>query len=218
MADNIVHARAEHDDEIGLLEGGRAHRQEGQRMIVRYHAAPLRGRIKGNAGLLDQLLHLGPGARPNYAAAGDDHRLLGFGERHDECVDLLGITERTRMQDRPPTHGPVDLLLGHLGVENVAGKIEIGRSRLAAHGVLKCVVHLFGDAFQVQDAVGPLDAPFDDRNLVDLLEHLPTKLEDGARATDGHHWSAVDQRVGKAGCEIDDAGAARRHAHAGFLQ
>ena len=218
MADDVVHARAEHDDEIGVLEGGRAHRHERQRMVVRHHAAPLRRRVEGDAGLLDELLHLGPGARPDHAAARDDHRLLGLGHGLDQRVDLLGVAERARVEDRPAAHGPVDLLLGNLGVEDVAGEIEIGGARLAAHGVLEGGVDLLGDALEIVDAVGPLDAAAHDRDLVDLLEHLPAELHVGARAADGDHRTAVDQRVGEAGGEIDDAGAARRHAHGRLLQ
>ena len=81
VADDVVHARAEHDDEVGVLERGRAHRQEGQRMVVRHHAAALRRRVERDAGLLDELLHLGPGLRPDHAAAGDDDRLLRLRQR-----------------------------------------------------------------------------------------------------------------------------------------
>ena len=176
MADDVVHARAEHDDEIRVLEGGGAHRHEGERVVVGHHAAPLRRRVEGDAGLLDELLHLGPGARPEHAAAGDDHRLLGLGHRLDQRVHLLGIAERARVEDGPAAHGPVDLLLGNLGVEDVAGEIEIGRAGLAAHGVLEGGVDLLGDALEVMDAVGPLDAALHDRDLVDLLEHLPAVL------------------------------------------
>src|SRR5215471_10469666 len=42
MADNVVHARAEHDNEVGLLEGRRAHRQERHRMVVGQNATTLR--------------------------------------------------------------------------------------------------------------------------------------------------------------------------------
>ena len=144
--------------------------------------------------------------------------LLARRQRHDQRIDLLGIAERARIEDRPAAHGPVDLLLGDLGVENVAREIEIRRPRLAAHGVLEGVVHLLGNALEVVDPVGPLHAAAHDGDLVDLLEHLPAELEDRARAADGHHRAAVDQRIGHAGGEIDHAGAARRHAHAGLLQ
>ena len=218
MADDVVHARAEHDDQVGVLEGRRAHRQERQRMVVGHHAASLRRRVEGDAGLLDELLHLGPGPRPDHAAAGDDHRLLGLGHRQDQRIDLLGVAQGPRVEDGPAAHRPVDLLLGDLGVEDVAGEIEIGGAGLAAHGVLEGCVHLLGDALEIVDAVGPLDAAAHDRDLVDLLEHLPAELEDRARAADGDHRAAVDQRVGETGGEIDHAGAARRHAHARALQ
>src|SRR5262245_43830469 len=105
-------------------------------------------------------------------------------EREEESIDLLGIAERTRIEDRPARHRPVDLFLGDFGVEDVAGEIEVGGTRLAAHGMLEGVVHLLGDALEVQDAIGPLDAAPHDRDLVNLLEHLPAELEGRARAAD----------------------------------
>ncbi len=187
VGDDVVHARAEHDDEVGVPEGRGAHRQVGQRVVVRHHAAPLRRRVEGDARLLDELLHLGPGARPDHAAARDDHGLLGLRHGEDQRIDLLGVAERARIEDRPARHRPVDLLLRYLGVENVAGEIEVGGAGLAAHGVLEGSVHLLGDALEVIDAVGPLHAAAHDRDLVDLLEHLPAELEDRARAADGDH-------------------------------
>ena len=217
VADDVVHAGAEHDDEVRLAEGGRAHGRERERMVVGHHTAALRRGVERDAGPLHQLLHLAPGARPDHAAARDDHGLAGSRHGQHQRIDLLGVAQGPRVEDRPAAQRPVHLLLGDLGVEDVAGEIEIGRPGLAAHGVLDGVVHLLGNALQVVDPVGPLHAAPHDGDLVDLLEHLPAELMDRARPADRHHRGAVDQRVGKAGGEVDDAGAARRHAHAGLL-
>ena len=218
MADDVVHPRADHDDEIGLAKRGRAHAQVGVRMVVRQHAAALGRGVERDAALIDELGELGPGLGPDHAAARKDDRLLGLADRVDERRDLPLVAQRTRVEQRPPGQAPVDLLLRDLRVENVAGEIEIDRTGLAEHRPLERVVHLLGNALEVVDPVGPLGARLHDRELVDLLKHLAPELPDRARAADRHHRCAVDQRVGDSGRQIDDAGAARRHADARLLQ
>ena len=56
VADDVVHAGADHDDQVGVAEGRGAHRQIRIFMIVRHHAAALRRGIERNAGLFDELL------------------------------------------------------------------------------------------------------------------------------------------------------------------
>jgi hypothetical protein len=54
VIDHEVCARAEDDDQIGLAERVVAHRQVCIRVVVRQNAAPLRGRVERDAGLLDK--------------------------------------------------------------------------------------------------------------------------------------------------------------------
>jgi len=52
VADHMVRARAEDDDQIGLAERVVAHRQVGQGVVVGDHAAPLPGRVERDAGTM----------------------------------------------------------------------------------------------------------------------------------------------------------------------
>ena len=54
VADDVVHAGADHDDQIGVAERGRAHGQIGIFMIVRHDAAALRRGVERNAGRFDE--------------------------------------------------------------------------------------------------------------------------------------------------------------------
>ena len=187
-------------------------------MIVGQDAAALRGRVERDAGRLDEVLQLGPGLRPDHAAARQDDRLARLAQRLDELLDLAGFAHRPRAQQRPAAQAPVDQAFVDLGVEDVAGEIEIDRAGLAGHRLLERVVDLLGDALEVVDAVRPLGAGLHDRDLIDFLEHLAAELADRARAADRDHRRAVDERVGDARRQVDHARAARRHAHAGLLQ
>ena len=158
VADDVVHPGAEHDDQIGVAERRGAHRQIRIFMIVRHDAAALRRGVERNAGLLDELLH---SAQACDQITPLPDRMIGWlrlGDRVDQRIDLAGIAERPRVEQRPAATAPVDLLLGDLGVENVAGEIEIDRARLAAHRFLERDIHLLGDALEIVDAVGPFGA------------------------------------------------------------
>ena len=71
-------------------------------MIVRHHAAALRGGVERDAGGLDESLHLGPGARPDHAGTGYDQRLLRLRQRLHQRVDLARIAERAAVHDWRP--------------------------------------------------------------------------------------------------------------------
>ena len=104
MADDIVRARAEDDDQVGLAERVVAHRQVGVGVVVGDDAAPLRGRVERDPGLLDKRLHLVPGVRPQDAAARDDDRLARLADRVDERVERLGLGIGARFDDRPAAY------------------------------------------------------------------------------------------------------------------
>ena len=76
MADDVVHARADHEDQVGVPERGRARGQVGMRVVLGDDAAALRRRVERNARRLDERLHLGIGLGPEHARAGDEHGLL----------------------------------------------------------------------------------------------------------------------------------------------
>ena len=214
MADHVIRARAEDDDQIGLAERVVAHRQVGIGVVVGHHAAPLRGRVERDPGLLDKRLHLVPGLRPQHAAARDDDRLPRLVDRVDQRVERLGLGIGARLDDRPAAIAPVDLGLVDRGVEHVAGEIEIDRARLAVQRLLEREIHLLRHALQIVDAVGVFDAALERLDLVDLLEHLAAELADRARPAERDDRAAIDQRIGEAGAEIQGRRAARRHAHA----
>ena len=65
VADHIIRAGAEDDDQIGLAECVVAHRQVGIGVVVGDDAVPPRGRVERDPGLLDKGLHLVPGMRPH---------------------------------------------------------------------------------------------------------------------------------------------------------
>ena len=56
MADDVIHARAEHEDHIGFAEGGRTRRKIAIVMILWNDTAALRGRVERNAGGVDETL------------------------------------------------------------------------------------------------------------------------------------------------------------------
>jgi hypothetical protein len=97
VADDVVHAGADHDKQVGVAEGRGAHRQIRIFMIVRHDATALRGSIERNAGLFDELLQFRPGLRPDHAATGQYDRLARLGDRVDQRVDFFGIAERSRV-------------------------------------------------------------------------------------------------------------------------
>ena len=187
-------------------------------MIVRQYATALRRGVKRNARLLDKLLQLRPGLRPDDAAAGEDDGIFCFSQRRHELVDLRILTLRTRTQQRATTQIPLHFFFGAFAVEDVRRHIQIHRAGLAAHGFLKRVVHHLRDAADFDDLPRPLAAAAHDGDLIDLLKRLPPNLVDGTGAADGHHRRAVDQRISHAGGEIDYTGAAGGHAHCRFLQ
>jgi hypothetical protein len=63
-------------------------------------------------------------------------------------------------------------------------------------------------------AVRVFDPGFECLDLVDLLEDLAAELADRARAAERHDGTAINQRIGEPGAEIERPGSARRHAHA----
>ena len=172
MADDVVHPRAQHDDQVGIAERRGAHRQVGTRMIVRHHAATLRGGVERDAGRFDECLHLGPGARPDHAGSRNDQRLLRRRQRRHQRLDLARIAERTAVHDRPAGIAPVDQVLVDLLVQHVAGAIEVDRPRLAGDRLLQAEVDLLRNALQVDQPVDILVAAAHQLDLVDLLEHL----------------------------------------------
>ena len=109
VADHVVRPRAEDDDQIGVAERVVAHRQIGIGVVVGHHAAPLRGRVERDPGLLDKRPHLVPGLRPQDAAARDDDRLSRLVDRVDERVDRLRLGIGTRLDDRPAAIAPIDV-------------------------------------------------------------------------------------------------------------
>ena len=50
MADDVIRASAENDDQIGFAERVVAHREISVGVVVREDAAPLRGRVEHNRG------------------------------------------------------------------------------------------------------------------------------------------------------------------------
>ena len=214
VADHVIRARAEDDDQIGLAERVVAHRQVGVGVVVGDDAAPLRGRVERDPGLLDKGPHLVPGVRPQDAAARDDDRLPGAVDRVDEGVQRLGLGIGARPDDRPPHIAPIDVGLVDGGVEHVAGEIEIDRAGLAVQRLLEGEVDLLRQALQVVHAVGVFDPAFEGLDLVDLLEDLAAELADRARAAEGYDRAAIDQGIGEPGPEIERAGTARPYAHA----
>ena len=217
VADDVVHPRAQHDDQVGVAERRGAHRQVGARMIVRHHAAALRGGVERDAGGLDECLHLGPGARPDHAGAGHDQRLLRLAQRLHQRGDLARIAERAAVHDRAAGVAPIDQVLVDLLVEHVAGAIDVDRAGLAGDRLLQREVDLLRNALQVQQAIDVLVAAAHQLDLVDLLEHLAAELADRARAAERHDRAAIDQRVGHAGDQVGHAGTGRRHADARHL-
>ncbi len=183
-------------------------------MIVGHDATTLRGRVERDPGLLDELPHLVPGLRPQNPAARADDRPLRLLDRVDQCVDRLRFGIGPRLQDRPAHIAPIDLVLFAFGVEHVAREIEIDRPRLAERRLLKSEIDLLRDAFEIVHPIGVFDLPFEAFDLVDLLEDLTAELADRARPADRDNRTAIDQRVGEAGAEIEGCRAARRHAHA----
>ena len=69
VPDDVVHARAKHDDQVGVAECAGAHGRVGIGVIVRHHAAALRGGVERDAGGFDERLHLFPRPRPDHAGA-----------------------------------------------------------------------------------------------------------------------------------------------------
>src|SRR5438874_1985809 len=214
MRDDVIHPGAENDDQIGFLECVRAHRQVRIRVIVGHDATALRGRIEWDAGLINELPHLFPGVRPQHAAPGADDRLPRLLDRIDESVDRLRFGIGPRLQDRPAHIAPIDLVFLHLGVEDVAGKIEINGPRLAKQRGLEREIHLLRNALQIVHAVGIFHLAFEAFDLIDLLEDLAAELADRARSADRDDRTAIDQRVGEAGAEIECRRTAGRHADA----
>src|SRR5947208_11777834 len=214
MRDDVIHPGAENDDQIGFLERVRTHRQIRIRVIVGHDATALRGRIEWDAGLIDELPHLFPGVRPQHAAPGADDRLPRLLDRIDESVDRLRFGIGPRLQDRPAHIAPIDLVFLHLGVEDVAGKIEINGPWLAKQRGLEREIHLLRNALQIVHAVGIFHLAFEAFDLIDLLEDLATELADRARSADRDDRTAIDKRVGEAGAEIECRRTARRHADA----
>ena len=97
VADNVVHAGTDHDDQVGVAECRGAHRQIRIFMIVRHDAAALRRGVERNAGHFDELLQFRPGLRPDDAAAGQYDRLARLGDRVDQRIDFVGIAQRPRV-------------------------------------------------------------------------------------------------------------------------
>ncbi len=162
---------------------------------------------------LDELLHLGPRARPDDAGARHDQRLLRLRQRFHQCVDLPRIAERTAVH-LAAREAPVHQVLVDLLVQDIARHIDVDRAGLARHRALQREVHLLRDALQVVHAIDMFAAAFHQLDLVDLLEHLPPELADRTGTAERHHRTAVDQRVGHAGDQVGHARPRRGHAHA----
>jgi len=90
VADHVIRAGAENDDQIGLAERVVAHRQIGEWVVVGEDAAPLWGRVERDPCLLHKGPHLVPGLRPQDPADRDHDRLARLADRLDARVRCLG--------------------------------------------------------------------------------------------------------------------------------
>ncbi len=81
VTDDVVDARADQQQQVGLAESGGPGGRERQRVIVGHHTATLRRGVERHAEELDQLLQLGFGLRPENAAAGQDQRAFRLSQQ-----------------------------------------------------------------------------------------------------------------------------------------
>ena len=130
MPDHVVHARADHDDQICVPERRRPRGGIGMRVVLGDGAAALRRRVERNARRLYECLHLSIGLGPEHARSGDQHGLLGLDHEIDDPPHLAGARHRPRPLRVVIRRRVLDLRLFDLLVEDVPRHIEVDRPGL----------------------------------------------------------------------------------------
>ena len=214
VRDHVVETGGEEENDVGLAEGQRTGAEKTARVVFGHHAAALRGGEERDAGLVDELLHLGGSVGPDDAGAADDQRPLRPRQHVDGLSHLTGVTHAAvvRLGGRRPHH----VVFIDAAVKNVAGEIEVRRPHPAVHGLAIGDVDVFGHALWADSLPGPLARRTHHAELIDFLKRLAVKVVDGAGAAERDHRCGVGEGVRQAGQQVGGGGARSGGAYPGF--
>ena len=214
MADHVVEARADHQDQVRLAKCARARRQKAERVILGDHAAALRRGVEGDSRALDERLQLGFCLRPQHAAAGNDDRPLRRLEHGEQALDLRGRRLRPAAGLRVPGLRPFDLRRVDLLEQHVARQIEIHGARLARHRAHERLVQQVRQTLGVMRARRPFGAGLHHRQLVHVLERAAAPGADRRAAAERDDRHAVGPGVRDPGDQVGHGRPRGGHAHA----
>ena len=178
-------------------------------------AAALRRGEEGDAGGVDEGPQLRRRIRPDHAAAGDDERLLRALQQLDGGGDAGGVALGAALGVGLGRQR--DLLLVHLGGDDVGGEVEVDRPLRALHRAAVEHAKLLADAARDGGLDGQLARRGHHRDLVHLLEAAHAALVEGRRAADGDDRAGVGEGVHHAGHGVGGRRAGGRQADAGSL-
>ena len=214
-----VEARADHHDDVGVLEHRRARRARALRMRVGQQALGHAHRQERNAALFDEGADRVVGLRVGGALAEDDQRALGALEHVERALDRGRRRDlrRRRVDDLDQRLLP-GLGIHHL-TEQLGRQVEIDAARTPGDGGADRARQADADVGGMQHAEGRLAQRLGDGELVHLLVVALLQVDDLAlgRARDQDHREAVGRGVGQRDQTVEKAGRRHREADAGLL-
>ncbi len=219
MRQQPVEARADQQDDVGVLQHRGARGTGALRMRVGQQAFAHAHRQERRAALLDEGADLIVGLRVGRTLAENDQRTLGALEDIERALDRVG---RRNLRRRGIDHFHERLLAG-LGIHHLAEKlgrqVEIDAAGAARDRGADRARNADADVLRMQNAEGRLAERLGDRELIHFLVVALLQVDDLAlgRARDQDHREAVGGRVRERGEPVEKAGRRNGEADAGLF-